>query len=85
MATWRAIRRFAAIEQRLAAQPPITVPAINLHGTGDGIAPPESSESHAKHFTAAYERRLVPRAGHAMPQDAPRETAEAVLDLIGKQ
>jgi pimeloyl-ACP methyl ester carboxylesterase len=35
----------AALEMRLAARPPITVPSINLHGTGDGIAPPESSES----------------------------------------
>jgi pimeloyl-ACP methyl ester carboxylesterase len=74
----------AAIETRLAAQPPIAVPAINLHGTGDGIAPPQSSENHARHFTGAYARRLVPGAGHAMPQDAPRETAAAVLELIGK-
>jgi pimeloyl-ACP methyl ester carboxylesterase len=74
----------AALEQRLAAQPPITVPAINLHGSGDGIAPPHSSISHARHFTGPYERRLVPRAGHAMPQDAPRETADAVLSLLSK-
>jgi pimeloyl-ACP methyl ester carboxylesterase len=73
----------ADIELRLAAQPPITVPTINLHGTGDGIGLPASSESHARHFTGPYQRRLVPRAGHAMPQDAPRETAEAVLELIG--
>ena len=72
----------AALERRLAEQPPIAVPAINLHGTADGIAPPAASESHARHFTGPYRRRLVPGAGHAMPQDAPRETAEAVLDLI---
>jgi pimeloyl-ACP methyl ester carboxylesterase len=72
----------AAIEQRLAALPPITVPTINLHGAGDGIAPPASSESHAGRFIGPYQRRVVPRAGHAMPQDAPRETAAAVLELI---
>jgi pimeloyl-ACP methyl ester carboxylesterase len=72
----------AAIERQLAAQPPIPVPTICLHGTGDGIAPPQSSESHARHFTGPYERRLVRGAGHAMPQDAPRETAAAVLDLV---
>jgi pimeloyl-ACP methyl ester carboxylesterase len=72
----------AAIEQRLAALPPISVPTINLHGTGDGIAPPASSERHARHFTGSYERRLVRGAGHAMPQDAPRETAQAVLELV---
>ena len=72
----------AALERRLAAQPPIAVPAINLHGTADGIAPPAASESHARHFTGPYRRRLVAGAGHAMPQDAPRETAQAVLELI---
>jgi pimeloyl-ACP methyl ester carboxylesterase len=72
----------ADIEKRLAALPPITVPAINLHGTGDGIALPASSESHAGRFTGPYQRRLVPRAGHAMPQDAPHETAAAVLELV---
>jgi len=74
----------AAIEQRLAVQPPIAVPTINLHGSGDGIAPPASSESHARHFVGPYERRLVRGAGHCMPQDAPRETAQAVLELVGK-
>jgi pimeloyl-ACP methyl ester carboxylesterase len=72
----------AALERRLAEQPPIAVPAINLHGTADGIAPPAASESHARHFTGPYRRRLVAGAGHAMPQDAPRETAQAVLELI---
>ena len=72
----------AALERRLADQPPIAVPAIHLHGTADGIAPPAASESHARHFTGPYRRRLVAGAGHAMPQDAPRETAQAVLELI---
>jgi pimeloyl-ACP methyl ester carboxylesterase len=74
----------AEIERKLAAQPPITVPTIALHGTGDGISPPAVSESHAKYFTGPYGRRLVPRAGHAMPQDAPRETADAVMTLVSK-
>src|SRR5436190_797148 len=72
----------AEIERRLAAKPPITVPTVVLHGEADGIAPPRSSQDHAKHFTGPYQRRLVPRAGHALPQDAPREMADAVLELI---
>ena len=71
----------AGIETRLAAKPPITVPAIVLHGEADGVALPSSSEGHAKHFTGPYQRRLVPRAGHALPQDAPRAVADAVLEL----
>jgi len=72
----------ADIERRLAAKPTITVPTIVLHGEADGIAPPQSSESHAKYFTGPYERRLVAHAGHALPQDAPQAVAETVLELV---
>jgi pimeloyl-ACP methyl ester carboxylesterase len=74
----------AELERRLAPQPPITVPTINLHGTGDGVDPPQASECHTQHFTGPYERRLVRGAGHCMPQDAPRETAQAVMELVRK-
>jgi pimeloyl-ACP methyl ester carboxylesterase len=74
----------ATIETRLAAQPAITVPTIVLHGEADGIARPQASERHARHFTGSYERRLVPRAGHALPQDAPRAMADAVLELVSR-
>src|ERR1043165_260301 len=72
----------AEIERRLVAKPPITVPTIVLHGEVDGIPPPSSSVTHATHFTGPYQRRLVPRAGHALPQDAPGAVAEAVLELV---
>jgi pimeloyl-ACP methyl ester carboxylesterase len=69
-------------ERRLAAQPPITVPAITLHGSDNGVSPAASSERHARHFTGAYERRVVPGVGHNLPQEAPREFAAAVLSLV---
>ena len=68
-------------EQRLVAQPRITVPAVSLDGDGDGVMPSGGSESHHRYFTAAYERRLIPVAGHNLPQEAPEEFAEAVLSL----
>jgi pimeloyl-ACP methyl ester carboxylesterase len=71
----------AEIERRLAAKPPITVPTMVLHGEADGVALPQSSEGHARHFTGPYQRRLVPRAGHALPQDAAQAVADAVLEL----
>jgi pimeloyl-ACP methyl ester carboxylesterase len=69
-------------ERRLAAQPPITVPTITLHGSDNGVSPVASSETHARHFTAAYERRVVPGVGHNLPQEAPREFAAAILSLV---
>jgi pimeloyl-ACP methyl ester carboxylesterase len=72
----------APIENKLAAQPKITVPAITLQGEAMGTNPPEASAGHVKYFTGPYERRTIPRVGHNIPQEAPRETAEAILTLV---
>ncbi len=72
------------IEQRLAQKPAIGVPTIVLHGEADGVTPPGQSAAHAKFFTGSYQRRLIPRAGHNLPQEEPRMFADAVLELVGK-
>ena len=71
----------AGIEARLAAQPRIAVPTIAPHGAGDGVGPLAASERHARHFSGPYERRVIPLAGHNLPQEAPEAFARAVLDL----
>ncbi len=71
----------AAIEEKLAAKPPITVPAIVLQGEAPGTVPPEASVAHAAHFTGPYQRRTLPRVGHNVPQEAPHATARAVMEL----
>jgi pimeloyl-ACP methyl ester carboxylesterase len=71
------------LEARLQAQPKITVPAINLDGDGDGIRPISHTEDpQAKHFTGPYERRVIPRVGHNIPQEAPADTVRAIRDLL---
>jgi hypothetical protein len=40
-------------ERRLAAQPPITVPTIVLHGSDNGVSRPASSERHQRFFKGA--------------------------------
>ena len=59
------------LEQRLAERPPITVPTIVLHGACDGVGPPSSPKRHARHFTARYERRVIPVAGHFLSRETP--------------
>jgi pimeloyl-ACP methyl ester carboxylesterase len=71
----------AGIEERLAAQPLITVPTIVLHGAADGVGPPSDSERHARFFAGPYERRVVPVAGHFLPREAPDELVRAVREL----
>jgi pimeloyl-ACP methyl ester carboxylesterase len=72
----------AAIETKLAAWPKIVVPAITLQGEAMGTTPPEASAGHAKYFAGPYQRRTIARVGHNIPQEAPRETAEAILTLV---
>ena len=71
-----------AIERALAAKPRISVPTIVLHGDGSGLSPPESSLKHAAYFTGPYQRRVIPTAGHNLPQEAPDAFADAVLELV---
>lgn len=70
------------IEARLAAQPKIAVPTINLHGGHDGVGPAPASDRQAAFFSGPYERRLLPGIGHNVPQEAPSATADALQDLI---
>lgn len=72
---------YEELEQRLASQPPIEVPAISLDGGTDGVRPPAPPEQHARHFTGFHEHRLIPWAGHNLPQEAPGEFAAAILCL----
>ena len=69
------------IEQHLAALPAITVPTIVLHGASSGIQPPAGSEAYARLFAGPYQRRVLPKIGHNLPQEAPLVVADAVLEL----
>jgi pimeloyl-ACP methyl ester carboxylesterase len=70
------------IEARLQAQPTIGVPTINLHGDSDGVGPASRNDHSAKMFTALYERRMIPRVGHNLPQEAPADTVAAIRELL---
>jgi pimeloyl-ACP methyl ester carboxylesterase len=72
----------SGIDADLARQPKITVPTINLHGGHDGISVVAEKDGQAKFFTASYERRVLPRIGHNVPQEAPIATVAAVRDLM---
>jgi pimeloyl-ACP methyl ester carboxylesterase len=76
--------RYASVEARLAAQPNIAVPTIVIHGADDGVTPHRGSEAHARHFTAKYDRRVLPGVGHNPPQESPQAFADAVLELCKK-
>jgi len=74
--------QYAEIQRRLAALPPIAVPTITLDGAGDGVAPATDGTASASKFTSRRVHRVVPRAGHNLPQEAPEAFVAAVMELI---
>jgi pimeloyl-ACP methyl ester carboxylesterase len=74
--------RYADLQRRLAELPPIMVPAITLDGDADGIAPATDGSVQAAKFTNRRVHRVIPRAGHNLPQEAPDAFAAAVMELI---
>jgi pimeloyl-ACP methyl ester carboxylesterase len=73
---------YAEIERRLAAQPVITVPAITFDGVDDGVRSPDAAAVHAARFSGPRSHRVIPGAGHNLPQEKPQVFADAVLELV---
>jgi pimeloyl-ACP methyl ester carboxylesterase len=74
--------RYTDLQRRLAAMPPISVPSITLDGDADGVLPASDGRASASKFTGRRVHRVVPGAGHNLPQEAPEAFAAAVLELV---
>jgi pimeloyl-ACP methyl ester carboxylesterase len=74
--------QYAGLQRRLAALPAIPVPAITLDGDADGVAPATDGTVAAAKFTGRRAHRVIPRAGHNLPQEEPEAFAGAVMELI---
>lgn len=73
-------RQYDAIEARLAAAPPVAIPAITMEGDANGAPHPDPAQYRAR-FTGPYAHRLITGGiGHNLPQEAPAAFAKAVLD-----
>ncbi|RON07354.1 alpha/beta hydrolase [Pseudomonas brassicacearum] len=70
------------IEQALTQQPPIGVPTISLCGADDGVGPAAEVDDDIGLFTGYYERRVLSGVGHNIPQEAPKATLAALLELL---
>jgi pimeloyl-ACP methyl ester carboxylesterase len=74
--------KYAELERRLAAQPVITAPTITLDGDADGVAPATDGMAYAAKFSRRVAHRIIPHAGHNLPQEAPEAFADAVMELV---
>jgi pimeloyl-ACP methyl ester carboxylesterase len=76
--------RYDDLERRLAAGPAIGVPTIVLEGDANGAPHATGDAAFRRKFTGPYAYRVVTGGiGHNLPQEAPREFAQAVLDVTG--
>jgi pimeloyl-ACP methyl ester carboxylesterase len=48
----------------------------------DGSVHPSSPRTQARFFTARYERRVIPVAGHFLSRETPEAVVQAVRDLL---
>ena len=74
-------RKYDDLEERLAALPVVTVPAITMEGDSNGAIHAPSTAYRNK-FSGKYDYRLITGGvGHNIPQEAPQAFAQAILDV----
>jgi pimeloyl-ACP methyl ester carboxylesterase len=71
---------YDSFEQQLAMGPVITIPTITMEGGANGAPHPQPS-AYARKFSGRYEHRDVAGIGHNLPQEAPEEFAQAIIDV----
>ena len=73
--------KYDDLEDKLFEGPVIAVPTITMEGDANG-APHPSPDSYAKKFSGKYAHRLITGGiGHNLPQEAPQEFAQAIVDV----
>jgi len=73
-------RKYDDLERRLAALAAITVPTITMEGDSNGAIHGPST-SYRNRFSGKYDYRLITGGvGHNLPQEAPQEFAQAIVD-----
>jgi pimeloyl-ACP methyl ester carboxylesterase len=71
--------QYDGLEQKLFQAPVIAVPAITIASDFDG--PAADGMAYAKKFSGRHSHRILEGIGHNVPQEAPREFAQAVIDV----
>jgi pimeloyl-ACP methyl ester carboxylesterase len=70
-------RRFAAAVRR-----PLDVPVLQLHGELDPWVLPETAAASRRWVTGPMTYRVLPDAGHFLPDEAPGEVTAALLSWL---
>jgi pimeloyl-ACP methyl ester carboxylesterase len=71
--------RYDDLDSQLATSPPISVPTVTIGSDFDG--PAKSGASYRGMFTGPYAHRVLDGIGHNVPQEAPAQFADAVVQV----
>ena len=75
--------QYDELDRRVADLPAVSVPAITLEGDANGAPHPDPS-AYATKFTGKYTHRTIAGGvGHNLPQEAPEQFVEAILEVDG--
>jgi pimeloyl-ACP methyl ester carboxylesterase len=75
--------QYEHLERQLTTGPVITVPTITLEGDANGAPHPEPS-AYATKFSGRYTHRTISGGvGHNLPQEAPEQFVDAIIEVDG--
>jgi pimeloyl-ACP methyl ester carboxylesterase len=75
--------QYDGLEEQLATGPVISVPTITLEGDANGAPHPDPS-TYATKFSGKYlHRTMTGGVGHNLPQEAPEQFVQAVMEVDG--
>ncbi|WPU91599.1 alpha/beta hydrolase [Mucilaginibacter sabulilitoris] len=73
--------KYDHLEQRLFEGPMITVPAITISSDFDGAA--ADGKAYTRKFSGKYSHKVLNGIGHNVPQEAPQDFANAIIEVDG--
>ena len=73
--------KFDLIEKDLSKQPKISVPSITIDGETDGVSGLSNTSKIKQKFSAHVRHQILPKTGHNVPQEDPKNFSRAVLEL----
>lgn len=73
--------QYDEIEKLLTSIPKINIPAVVLDPEVDGFVKLFGIDNCSEHFTGKFKQIIIQGAGHNLPQEKPREFADAIIEL----
>ncbi|HLS49920.1 MAG TPA: alpha/beta hydrolase [Actinomycetaceae bacterium] len=61
---------------------PVRVPVLSVRGARDGYFPARAFDADAAHTATAMRVHVIPDAGHFLPEEAPEEVSDQLLDFL---